>query len=300
MSPYPKFDPAGGISLTTYYRRKRAAGCTNPHPWRAFDESFFFSWSDDLGWLLGLIWSDGCLKRRGNTVEICSKDRDLLETVGRLISMTGGVKPKNHGRAWRIHFSSRAVIEHLRTVGLHEAKSFTIGWPVMPPEYQGAFVRGLLDGDGTMNRTQYRRGQQVPDLRVSLCTASEALRDGAHGWYSSRGVRSTVNRSGPRKWAVDVGRQDSLRKLHSILYPTSDVPCLLRKRQEFDAWIDTPRARAGRPTTRPQTLLCLQCGQPFQRDPAHHWRKTCSRECVSKIRSEGMRERRAKMIAGQT
>lgn len=234
------------MSRRTAYRRRAAAGLTRPIFRYPFNEAFFSEWSADLAWLVGLIWSDGNLTR--NTIEICAKERDFMMMVADMIGQPNGVRPKNGGGAWRVVFTSKTVANFLRGVGLTPRKSFTVSWPVMPPEYEAHFIRGLFDGDGCVTLRMDRQGQQVADLQWEVVTASVALRDSLARWMKDRGVHARVSLSHTTVWRVSVSKQSSLRILHGLLYPsTLAIPCLLRKRQKFDEWMATPRVRLGRP-----------------------------------------------------
>lgn len=231
------------MSLRTYYRRRAEAGLSQPnfrYPW---DETVFDEWSDSLAWLIGLIWADGHLA--ANHVDICSKDRDLMETVAEFIEQPNGVRPKNGGKAWRVVFTSPRVAGFLRGIGLTEAKSHTAPWPDIPEEFEAAFVRGLFDGDGTCRLRMTRAGQQVPDLVFEIVGAAPLLGDGLSEWMTANGI-AHGKRQDRNLWRVYVVKQSALRKLHALLYPASDVLALARKRANFDEWMTTPRARAGR------------------------------------------------------
>ncbi len=233
------------MSERTKYRRRHAAGETQPVFRYPFNESFFDTWTGELAWLLGLIWSDGCLMR--NMVEICSTDYDLLEQVAALIEMPNGIRTKNNGRAWRINFTSKRVATWLRSLGLVESKSLIITFPTIPTEFYPDFVRGLLDGDGCVHERKLRPGQQTVDITVSWYGASPFLRDGLMDWLSQQGIKAKAKISHHRVWVIRVIKQDSLRKLYELLYPNEDVCCLMRKRVPFHAWMITPRSPVGRP-----------------------------------------------------
>jgi hypothetical protein len=232
------------MSERTRYRRRAAAGLTQPvrrFPW---NESFFDDWSDEMAWVLGLIWSDGSLTH--NMVEVCSKDPDLIELVVGLVDQERGLRPKNGGRHWRVNLCSPRAAGRLRGLGLTEAKSFTVRWPnELPEQYEGAFVRGLLDGDGSVYLRADRKGQQVDDLRVALNTASPDLAEAFAECLGRWGIAVTTSRS-RSVLRVHVNRHDDLRRLHGLMYPHEDVCCLVRKRVLFDVWVDTPRAPSGR------------------------------------------------------
>jgi len=232
------------MSKSTLARRRREQGLAKPVVYYPFHEAFFHTWCDDLAWLLGLIWSDGCLK--GNSIEVVSKDRDLIESIVALIGQEDGLKKRKGAQAWCVRFSSRSVADWLRSLGLTEAKSFTAPFPTLPPEYEAAFVRGLVDGDGSVLLSSRRPGQQVADLRVQLVGASPFIRDGYCRWLSKYGISYSVGISHGSVWQVMISRQESLRTLYRLLYPAPGVSALARKRRPFDQWMATPRARPGR------------------------------------------------------
>ncbi|MFE5108302.1 LAGLIDADG family homing endonuclease [Streptomyces sp. NPDC056663] len=233
------------------------------YPWNG---SFFDDWSDEVAWLLGIIWSDGYLDR-GNRVSVCSKDRDLIDCIAHLISQQNGVRPKNGGRHWSIGFSSPHAADRLRSLGLMTAKSHIIAWPnELPEAHEAAFVRGLIDGDGSVLLSKRRPGQQCPDLRVSLCSASEELMNGFLDWCSRNGLAAQHYVRGSFHTAL-IMQQASLRALYALLYPAPDVPCLARKREKYDAWIAIPRAPAGRPRADSRTPRSERAAAPSPPSP---------------------------------
>jgi hypothetical protein len=236
------------MSLRTEYRRRAARGETRHCVHWPFNEAFFLDWSDDLAWLIGLIWSDGCL--RGNQVSINSKDRALIETVAALIDAPQRVIPHSTPGCWRINFASPQVSGFLRSIGLFERKSLTIAWPLLPPEYEIPFLRGIIDGDGMVRLALKRPGQQVADLRVCIYTASPVFRDALVALLGRHQIRVGVTSSIAGRLRpmhlLTVIEQPSLRCLYHHLYPRLDVPCLARKRDPFTQWMATPRARSGR------------------------------------------------------
>jgi len=244
--PHGKIPHGHPKSERTQYRERALRGETQAvfrYPW---NDRFFDEWSDAMAWLLGVIWSDGYLSA-GNRVEVCSKDRDLIESIAQIIAQANGVRPKNGGRHWRIAFTSAHAAQRLRALGLVTAKSHIIEWPVdVPGPYEAAFVRGLIDGDGSVLLSKYRAGQQRPDLIVDFTSASEALALSFFDWCDRHGIQARhYIRHGVHR--LFVRQQASLRALHALLYPQPHVNCLARKRRVFEAWMEIPRVRSGRP-----------------------------------------------------
>lgn len=262
------------MSKRTIARRRKAAGLVQSRPKSNLNESFFENWSGELAWLIGLIWSDGCLS--GNTIDISSKDFQLIDLV---LSLTDGrYALKNRGAHLRIHFTSKKVCDFLRSIGLTERKSLTIGWPTIPDMYSADFVRGLIDGDGCVHVKKLRSGQQAPDLSVQLVTASPYLRDGVSNWLRSNDIRFSlsVRQNKNPLWRFAVVHQDSLRKLYHLLYHCEDVPCLYRKRIPYMEWIETPRIRSGAPKRLP-VQKCIVCEKIFDSPQRITCNETCER-----------------------
>lgn len=236
------------MSRRTQFRRRAAAGLTHPVFRYPFNEAFFDFWSDDLAWLIGLVWSDGCLFN--NSVMITSKDRELLQCAASLIH-SESVVPHSTPNSWRMMFTSPRTASFLRDIGLTPAKSLTIGWPVLPAEYEGPFLRGVIDGDGCVRLSHTRPGQRVSDLTVTIATGSPAFAKAMVDCFARHDI-AAASRASLTKWnkhpvtQVKVCRQESLHKLHRLIYPHPNTPCLSRKRVPFDQWVATPRAPSGR------------------------------------------------------
>lgn len=233
------------MSLRTQYRRRRALGLTHPANPIPIPEDFFSNWSDELAWLLGLIWSDGHLL--GNNIEICSKDLQLIDLILALVEGSRyGLK--NQGRHIKATLWSIPFIRFLRSLGLTPRKSLTIIWPNIPEAYTGAFMRGLIDGDGSVFLTCSRPSQKVADLHVQFVTASPFLKDGVSQWLSRNTINYSLSEARNIKrpnyapiWRFSVNQIASLRCLYWILYPHENVPCLHRKRIPYMLWMETPR-----------------------------------------------------------
>jgi hypothetical protein len=231
------------MSIRTHYRRLRERGLTKTVKKYFFDEDFFTVWTPDLAWLLGVIWSDGCLF--GQCIEICSKDKQLLDTIAALVSHNVGPVPKNRGNHWRLIMSSKSVATLLRSRGLHERKSLSIDMPKgMPLEFDRDFVRGLFDGDGSITSRMHRPRQRVAGCQAYICGASEALKESLINWMRANKITFNERYRGT-VWRLTVSKQRSLIILYSLMYHSDSSPRLNRKFLVFNRWFVTPRYLAG-------------------------------------------------------
>jgi len=243
---------AFGVSIRTFHRRISRYGLFRQASYDVNEKFFDEPLTDKAAWVLGLIFSDGCLF--GNTVEICSADWSLLKIVVNLMNIRivkgkgTAIQPKNKGKHYRIIFTSKHIANRLRSLGLIENKSLDIQWPILPEDLYRHFVRGILDGDGGVQLRLNRKGQQVPDLVVSFYSGSKSFTEALSKWLESKEIINHIYQCKPNLYKVTIAHHKSLRNLYKLLYGNGICPKLGRKWLPFKFWMETPRARAGRPT----------------------------------------------------
>lgn len=241
-----------------YYRNRRHGDPTTRivKAYRSFSDNVMDTIGAKQAWLLGLLWTDGHMVK--NSIGVTSTDTELIEYARDILnaSPTYVYPHGSHATAKVLMVTSRRLAERLRELGMHEAKSFTIAWPTeLPQTHEADFIRGALDGDGWVSLRRERPGQQAPDLNVGICGASESFMTSVSEWLTKEGIRHGWQvqpaDQGKRKkpmYKVAVIQQDSLRLLYTKLYRSQAVPCCHRKYVNYVTWINTPRARAGRPS----------------------------------------------------
>jgi hypothetical protein len=116
---------------------------------------FFRAWSPAMAYVLGYWWADGYMRVKRNTgahlIEIASIDREHL------LLMANAVGEKHEYRkitakseCYGIEFCSKEMYNDLLALGGMPNKSNVIGFPTIPAEQLVHFVRGFVDGDGTL------------------------------------------------------------------------------------------------------------------------------------------------------
>ncbi len=116
---------------------------------------FFRVWTPEMAYILGLWWTDGCMRIKANTgaheILIASNDRDHLEAIGQLVGENYYLqKVSTQSNTYVISFCSKEMYQDIEKHGGTPRKSRTIGFPTVPPELLPHFVRGVVDGDGTL------------------------------------------------------------------------------------------------------------------------------------------------------
>jgi hypothetical protein len=200
------------------------------------------TWSREMAWIVGLIATDGNLAHRPRGISITSKDVDLLEAVRRCLALSNRLV-KTTGRlgvAHRLQWRNRGFYDWLLSIGLTPRKSLTIGPLTVPDEYFADFLRGCIDGDGSVlvytdrYHTQKKEAYVYQRLYVSLVSASfqfvEWIQASVTRLAHVGGVIGKRQRPGQRPiWNLRYAKEESIRILRWMYY-ASDVPCLMRKR----------------------------------------------------------------------
>ncbi|MDO8577255.1 MAG: LAGLIDADG family homing endonuclease [Candidatus Wildermuthbacteria bacterium] len=236
-----------------------------------------FDWTPSLAYVLGLLATDGCLSKDGRHIIMRSSDIQLLDTFKKCLNISSKITETfNNGFAkkpsYRIQPSMVQFYRWLLRIGLFPAKTYTIGAIAVPDEYFRDFLRGHLDGDGSiMGYTDSYNAYKNPKYVYTRIWLKFISASAKHiKWLQSR-ILQTTGRAGhiledkstrPSKttnmWILKFGKEDSINLLNWIYYDTN-LPCLQRKRKKAEEllqkervyWAKTlPSHSAGRPRVR--------------------------------------------------
>lgn len=135
-------------------------------------------------YFLGLVAADGSFVSTRNeaSVELCLKqgDKELLEKLRDRISPGRPIHIKPHRKnpshtAVRLKFNDRRLMAMLKEHITTHDKSHTLTWPEhIPDEHLRHFLRGYIDGDGTigiaLNRQTIKKGEvrYYPVIRLRV------------------------------------------------------------------------------------------------------------------------------------
>ncbi|MBU2101776.1 MAG: LAGLIDADG family homing endonuclease [Candidatus Omnitrophota bacterium] len=107
----------------------------------------------NLWYLVGLITSDGNLSSDERHIDITSSDYEFLQNIINLIGIKNkiGIKyGKDKQKSFHVQIGNKNFYDFLLTIGLTQKKSLTIGEIKVPNEFFVDFLRGLIDGDGSI------------------------------------------------------------------------------------------------------------------------------------------------------
>lgn len=125
----------------------------------------------EKAWMLGLIYGDGSLDKRGYLITLTSGDRDVVDHVNQI--MGGKIGIDSRQTYWNLQICSKRLWQELDTLySLTANKSSTIQYPDIADAMKPHFVRGLIDSDGCWY-SDTRSSQ--PRLKFQFLSLSEAF-----------------------------------------------------------------------------------------------------------------------------
>lgn len=218
-----------------------------------------FPWTSELAYAVGLLTTDGNLSGDRRHISLRSSDPQLLATFRQCLNLTQSgqiVQTKRTGWAkkpsFRVQFGNVQLYRWLVKIGLHPAKTHTLGELYIPDVYFADFLRGHLDGDGSI--TTYRDTYNTfkhpkyvyTRLYVSFLSASKQhvdwIRSKISALFGIQGYVNSYSRKGEllraTMWKARFAKKASL-KLLARLYYREGVPCLERKRRIADPFLAT-------------------------------------------------------------
>ena len=134
------------------------------------------TWTPELAYSVGIIATDGNLSPDGRHLNITSRDEDMVLNIKKLLCLENKIGRKARGGSkekiyYVIQFGDVNFYEFLLSIGLTPAKSKTLKKINIPDKYFADFLRGCIDGDGSIGFSMHPESQ-YPQWRVRLCSAS--------------------------------------------------------------------------------------------------------------------------------
>lgn len=194
------------------------------------------AWSPEFAYAIGLITSDGNLSSNGRSVNLTSKDAEVIETFKNCLCVNNkaGLKgngASNHKKYFFLQIGDKVFYEFLLSIGLMPAKSKVLAEVLVPREYFSDFLRGCIDGDGSIGYYAHPESRW-PQLRIRLTSGSPKflhwIKDEVAGQFKIQGGWIQKPHQGVSVLAY--ASADSIR-LASYLYPIG-VNCFLKRKYD--------------------------------------------------------------------
>ncbi len=212
-----------------------------------------YRWTPELAYAVGLIATDGNLSKDKRHILFTTTDLQLAKIFKKCLGLKNKIMvtpPSGFGKklAYRINFGNVKFYRWLIKIGLAVNKTHLIKRMGIPERYFADFLRGHIDGDGSIF-TYNDRYMVYKNKRYSydrLYTNFISTSPNHIKWLRSK-IKKILNMQGAlsfylkrnRKfpiWQLRFAKYDSL-KLLSWIYYKPKLPCLNRKRIIADRFL---------------------------------------------------------------
>lgn len=124
-------------------------------PKLAINEDYFKSWSSNMAYILGLILADGCItegtyKGYSDSLKFGFKlsDIEIIEKIKKELKAEHKISINKNSA--RFSIVSQKLVSDLKKLGISYRKSLNEKIPKVPNKYVKDFIRGVIDGDGSI------------------------------------------------------------------------------------------------------------------------------------------------------
>jgi len=190
------------------------------------NENYFKKWSSNMAYILGFISADGNIAKI--THNGCSdrlsfgqnkKDIDILRKIKQELSAE---QTLSIGKKY-VHFSvySQIIVDNLKELGVSYRKSFRKSpgkIPNIPQKYIRDFIRGIVDGDGSIHFDK----RKYPTL--SICGRKEVMTFIRNHFLSKFDIYSKVSKSKEKNNLFYIAYKcNSAKTLINYLYKNANL-----------------------------------------------------------------------------
>lgn len=204
-------------------------------------------WSANFAYAIGLIVSDGCVSNNGRHITFVSADEEQIHNylTALNIFVPHGVTHSGHKdmMAYRIEFSDVLFWDFLNSIGIHPAKSKTVGKITVPREFFFDFLRGEFDGDGCVYSYWDKRWKSSFMYYMSFVSASKVFIDWIRSIIEEElGIKGHISTFGPRNfWQLRYAKAEGLILINKM-YENKNNIHLSRKRLKINKILGTMSA----------------------------------------------------------
>ncbi len=191
--------------------RKQFSGQPRKHK---VNEDFFKIWTNEMAWVLGLFVTDGHVNNTIHSIAFSQKDETILRLIANLMEADYVLAPTGPTKTTpTLLINSKEIKKDLANLGILANKSLTVPFPDVPEEFLPSFVRGVIDGDGWVQKTGY-----VMNVTSGSRIFAEGLLSVFQSWKLRSEITSVISQTGNSIYRIWVKGKYDLPKLAKIIY----------------------------------------------------------------------------------
>ena len=229
---------------------------------RLIRHNFFSKIETELqAYLLGFIYSDGCINVQRHTLSIHINDIDSeLFELFKIISPDAYTKQEEgyeskalvrghtvrNKSSIRLAISSKILIEDLIKLGVCERKTYeNLHIPKMNPDLIGSFIRGYFDGDGcfTWHVSAPNLNNRERNWRIKIAwqidSKTQTLLTEFQKWFETQGVTLNINYiKRDNMYRLCTASKKTFNKIYDLIFKKAQYS-LSRKINKINHYVNT-------------------------------------------------------------
>ncbi|KKL45892.1 hypothetical protein LCGC14_2351050, partial [marine sediment metagenome] len=189
------------------------------------------SWGDNTAYVLGLFCADGNMSKSSNNINICLHKNDayLIKKIYNIMGSTHRVYYDKNVAKFCV--DNKHLYNDLLKLGITPNKSKTLKCPNIPKEFVPHFIRGVMDGDGSVDTKR---------KRMKIVSASQDFIKGMSGMLKNLEIEHKVynepyilNYIKTDFYILRVLRRKDIKNLYHLMYKNQRL-YLTRKKEAFE------------------------------------------------------------------
>lgn len=191
--------------------REQSSGQPRKHK---VNENFFKEWTFEMAWVLGLFITDGHVNASVHSITFSQKDERILQLIAKYMDAEYVLAPFGPTKKTpSLIINSKEIKRDLEKLGIGPKKSLIVPFPDVPEEYLPSFIRGVIDGDGWVQKKGY-----VMNITTGSLEFANGLLTTFQCWNLKSEITSEIIASGRCIYRVWIKGKYELPKLAKIIY----------------------------------------------------------------------------------
>ena len=188
-------------------------------------------------YILGLIVTDGCIRKNGRSKTICIslKDKDMITKIHDLACPNK--KIYKDGNNFQVIWKNANDILYLQSLDIAENKTDFVPF-INLSDHMGDFIRGVFDGDGcvyTSTTHDHHINKDYNYTYISFTTGSPNFLIGLTDYFNKQNIKYNVVRDNRHKFTfnIRITQKSSVKALYNLMYKDVNDWKLIRKYDKF-------------------------------------------------------------------
>ena len=189
----------------------------------------------EKAYIIGMLAADGCVCKNTITLSLQENDKHILEEINSLLGSNRPlhfIKMDVGKNKWSLVITNKYMSNSLISKGIIENKSLFLEYPeCITVDLFPHFLRGLLDGDGTIGSTRYHVG--YTGTKMLLFNIAEKIENilNIHFYPQKEHCNNDIT------YSIGIYRQDHCIKFLNYIYQNSTIH-LYRKYELYQKYIN--------------------------------------------------------------